>query len=98
MFEIFSRNPFNVFEYEQWRGSNHKLIRVHEQLCEVQTIAPPKARHCLYSAMGRVLSFIFYLLNKSILSVISLATSNRIPLIASNDALDEKSISTIVLY
>jgi hypothetical protein len=44
----------NVFAYEQWRSPKRKLVQVHEQLFEAQTLTPPKARHCLYAVLGPV--------------------------------------------
>ncbi len=52
--------PHNVFAYEQWRSSGRSPVQVHKQLCEAQTYAPPKARHCIYA----VLCGVFHLIIK----------------------------------
>jgi hypothetical protein len=58
---IFTLVP-NVFAYEQWRSSRRSLVQIHWQLNEAQTIALPKARHCLYAVLGagNISIFLFY--------------------------------------
>jgi hypothetical protein len=59
---------YNVFAYEQLRDSKRSLVKVHEQLYEAQTLAPPKARHCLYSVLATVLIIILLIDNRLLIN------------------------------